>query len=128
MGRMGPISCDRSDGFDRIDHDRSSGSDGIDFDDASKSLGAEPFGSSSMGQLRLGAQSVTIRGQNCVTASLKAASLRHSVTQSQGSLRHSVPTSLRPEGASLSHPKTRVPVDPFGPRRNQTRAGSLKII
>ena len=55
---MGPISCDRSDGFDGIDHDRSSGSYGIDFDDASKSLGTEPFGSSSMGQLRLGAQSV----------------------------------------------------------------------
>ena len=55
MGRMGPISCDRSDGFDRIDHYRSSGSYGIDFDDASKSLGAEPFGSSSMGQDRCGA-------------------------------------------------------------------------
>ena len=61
---MGPISCDRSDGFDRIDHDRSSGSYGIDFDDASKSLGAEPFGSSSMEQLRLGALTVTIRGQD----------------------------------------------------------------
>ena len=55
MGPMGPISCDRSYGFDRIDHDRSSGSDGIDFDDASKSLGTGPFGASSMEQDRCGA-------------------------------------------------------------------------
>ena len=96
MGRMGPISCARSDGFDRIDHDRSSGSYGIDFDDASKSLGAEPFGSSSMGQLRLGAQSVTIRGQNCVTRvteSRLTASLRHPKSRVTASLSPYVTTS-----------------------------------
>ena len=93
MGRMGPISCDRSDGFDRIDHDRSSGSDGIDFDDASKSLGAEPFGSSSMGLLRLGAQSVTIRGQNCVTESSLTSSLRHPKSRVTASLSPYVTTS-----------------------------------
>ena len=37
MGRMGPISCDRSYGFD-----------GIDFDDGAKSVGTETFGASSI--------------------------------------------------------------------------------
>ena len=69
MGRMGPISCDRSYGFDRIDHDRSYRFNGIDFDDASKSLGTETFGASSMGQVRCGAQSVKSVD--------KTASLRH---------------------------------------------------
>ena len=55
MGPMGPISCDRSDGFDRIDHDRSYRFDGIDFDNGAKSIGTETFGASSMGLDRCGA-------------------------------------------------------------------------
>ena len=48
MGPIGPISCDRSYGID-----------GIDFDNGAKSVGTEPFGTSSMGQLRLDVQSVS---------------------------------------------------------------------
>ena len=43
MGRIGPISCDRSHRFDGIDHDGSNRFYGIDFDNGTKPVGTASF-------------------------------------------------------------------------------------